>query len=319
MALPSRVNTYKYSFFTQSIPMWNSLPETVVKAKDLTAFKAGFKETESLLEKAIGQGHKILNLSHRELTVIPDSLKKLKHVQILLLNDNQIIMPPVELVYLSRLRELCLDHNQLTLLPSGFGRLTNLKVLCLSHNNLGYLASEICELVQLEELWIINTQLMALPADICRLKLLKKLSAGKNMITSLPDKISGLVSLQWLSLRENHLSSLPSEFFKLPKLAHLDLNMNKFEEFPENLIGLVSLECLSLRGNCIKSLADNCVEGLPKLCKVDIRDNQVTLLPRQLEKLRIFVTAQSHECGDPHQEDNGLEVNVRKKLRQWTK
>ena len=58
------------------------------------------KEVDKLLESAISFRWPILNLSHRNLTVLPDSLKKLGKVKTLLLNDNRIIMPPMELVAL---------------------------------------------------------------------------------------------------------------------------------------------------------------------------------------------------------------------------
>lgn len=75
------------------------------------------KEVDRLLASAISSKWQILNLSHRDLTVLPDSLKKLAEVKILLLNDNRIIMPPMELVTLKSLQVLALDHNQLTLIP----------------------------------------------------------------------------------------------------------------------------------------------------------------------------------------------------------
>ena len=90
-------------------------------------YQTAHKEVENLLQKAIVKQSKTLNLGHRQLTVIPDALKKLVKVKTLLLNDNRIIMPPLELLTLKNLRELTLDHNQLTVLPTGFGQLSNLE------------------------------------------------------------------------------------------------------------------------------------------------------------------------------------------------
>ena len=62
------------------------------------------KEVENLIEIAWKMGWTSVNLSHHNLTVLPSSICKLGNLKILLLNNNRIIMPPGELVFVDKLR-----------------------------------------------------------------------------------------------------------------------------------------------------------------------------------------------------------------------
>lgn len=96
--------------------------------------------------------------------------------------------------------------------------------------------------------------------------------------------------------RKNQLSSLPSDFHCLLNLIQLDLAENQFSKFPEGLSGLHKLENLILRSNMIQSLHNNTVKRLPNLSHVDLRDNKLTLLPRNLERLHIFCIGERQIC-----------------------
>ena len=101
---------------------------------------------------------RVLNLSHRNIAVLPSSIESLHALHTLLLNNNRLVMPPSELVDLENLSELLLDHNELTMLPCGIGRLRNLTLLSVSYNPLGVLPSEIGDLTNLTHLWAVDTQ-----------------------------------------------------------------------------------------------------------------------------------------------------------------
>ena len=88
-----------------------------------------------ILEGVWKREESTLNLSHREMKVIPADVAKLAHIKALLLNDNCILMPPEEVAHLRHLEILCLEHNQLTVIPSGIAKLSStLHFLNLSHN-----------------------------------------------------------------------------------------------------------------------------------------------------------------------------------------
>ena len=84
-------------------------------------------ELERYVEDAVRRSAKVLNLSHRELTIVTTNLAKLTGVHCLTLNDNRLLMPPSELTALVHLQELVLDNNQLTMLPQGIGNLHRLR------------------------------------------------------------------------------------------------------------------------------------------------------------------------------------------------
>jgi len=92
---------------------------------------------DQVIEHACNEHSVSLNLSHLEITVVPMSLRKAKHLVRLQLNNNRLIMPPEELGELDQLQELSLDHNQLTVLPSSLFHLVHLTYLNVSYNPLG--------------------------------------------------------------------------------------------------------------------------------------------------------------------------------------
>lgn len=84
-------------------------------------------ELEQYVEEAVQRSAKVLNLSHRNLTIVTNNLAKLTCVNCLTLNDNKLLMPPSELAALVHLEELVLDNNKLTMLPQGIGNLRQLR------------------------------------------------------------------------------------------------------------------------------------------------------------------------------------------------
>lgn len=98
-----------------------------------------------LLEGVCKGKEATLNLSHRNIKVIPADIAKLTSIKILLLNDNKILMPPEEISHLKQLESLSLEHNQLTVLPSGIVLLSStLLFLNLSYNPLTSLSPACC-------------------------------------------------------------------------------------------------------------------------------------------------------------------------------
>lgn len=110
--------------------------------------------TENLIHTACAQNHSILNLSHRGLTVLPASITTATCVRQLLLNNNKLLLPPVELENLQDLEELSLDNNRLTTVPTSLYTLRQLTYLNLSDNPLGAIPPAIGDLQALTQLWV---------------------------------------------------------------------------------------------------------------------------------------------------------------------
>lgn len=164
-----------------------------------------------LLEGVCKGKEATLNLSHRNIKVIPADIAKLTSIKILLLNDNKILMPPEEISHLKQLESLSLEHNQLTVLPSGIVLLSStLLFLNLSYNPLTSLSPAVGQLENLKSLWLGHTGLLSFPDHICSLYKLTHLSLEGNHISHIASTtpIENLQKLRWLSLAKNELSSI---------------------------------------------------------------------------------------------------------------
>src|SRR5947207_136104 len=81
------------------------------------------------------QGYVIeLDLSHLNITQLPEELRELTHLQRLNLSNNQLTQILPELGQLANLQNLHLHKNQLTQIPPELGQLTNLQYMSLSKN-----------------------------------------------------------------------------------------------------------------------------------------------------------------------------------------
>lgn len=234
-------------------------------------------EIESILNRCEQSSKSIdsVNLSNRELKILPNRLSTLLHLRSLYLDNNKLIFIP-EIGSLIQLEELSLENNELTLLPESFSNLRSLKTLNLSKNNLKCLNGAMFKnFEQLVVLWLNECGLMYLPNEIGCLNSLEKLGLKSNKLEEIPVDFGRLVKLRWLSLENNLLCDLPvDEFKKLTELNHLNLSGNKLESVPEFLSGLKkSLNVVSLRNNRIRSFHDADVLELSYLTKIDLRDN----------------------------------------------
>ena len=236
-----------------------------------------------ILDKVCRARHPVLNLSHQGLKVIPSEISTLTFITTLLLNDNNIIMPPEEITYLNQLEHLSLEHNQLTLLPSNIHTLSeSIRFLNLSHNPMMYVPPSLSSLCNLKELWLGFTGLTCFPREVCHLAKLEKLSLEGNSISEIKEDLSRLDCLTWLSLAKNCLRELGSncQHFHLRDLQVIILAENQLAEFPTFLItNLLSLQYIDLRKNKIAILPMEIMQRLSNsnqlLAKLDLRDNLI--------------------------------------------
>lgn len=220
----------------------------------------------------------VLNLSHRRIKVLPAKVANFTFVKTLLLNDNDILMPPEEISHLSQLECLCLEHNQLTLIPSGIASLSpTLSFLNLSHNPLTYLSPAISQLYNLRSLWLAHTQLISFPDQICSLHKLTHLSLEGNHILSFsnPSPFAKLKELKWVSFAKNKLNSVGEVFSSLPLLHTIYLQQNCLTEVP-NVSLCPSLANLDLSANDVSSLPQD-MSHFKTMLKLDLRGNPITL------------------------------------------
>jgi hypothetical protein len=90
-----------------------------------TSGAAGIWRARQVIYAAVLDGRLELDLSGLGLTVVPEELGQLTHLQRLDLSRNQLTTLPAWIGQLADLQDLNLSDNQLTELPTGLGQLTN--------------------------------------------------------------------------------------------------------------------------------------------------------------------------------------------------
>ena len=272
------------------------------------------RETEELLqiiEKAATERWTELDLSGRELTVLPPEIGQLTQLKKLILGKyeldedgdilsfigNEISALPAEIGLLTQLEELQIFANQLTNLPTEIAQLTNLQTLNLGSNQLSSIPAEIFQLTNLQELDLCGNELTVLPPQIGKLTQLKKLVLGKyeedngsigdtigNKISALPPEIGLLTQLEGLQIVGNQLSSLPAEIFQLTNLQKLDLCRNQLSSLSTEIGQLTNLQILRLDSNQLSSLPVE-IGQLTNLQRLDLWENQLSSLPVEIGQL----------------------------------
>ncbi len=163
------------------------------------------------------------------------------------LREENIIVIPEEIRFLTHLKELKLSNLKITKLPDCICRLTHLEKLDLSNTNITKFSKELGNLQNLKELWIVsNDNLNELPKEIGNLQNLKKLSIkGNDNLNELPKEIGNLQNLKELSIQSNdNLNELPVEIGNLVNLEELEL-YGEIKTLPKEIGNLSSLKVLN--------------------------------------------------------------------------
>ena len=211
------------------------------------------KILELLEKKRLSNVIRALDVSHNQLTALPDSIWKLVELQYLDVSHNQLTALPDSIKNLARLKKLYVYSNQLTELPNNIGHLPRLQSLNVDHN-----------------------QLTALPDSIGNLVRLKRLDSAFNQLKALPDSMGNLVGLQWLNVCKNQLTGrsprtvhvFRMEWHKLQDAYRRDIVLaSELKKFiPTQLSKMVnSYDCdpaYSRLSGCSRNILKNSVDGI---------------------------------------------------------
>ncbi|CAL9693740.1 unnamed protein product [Knipowitschia caucasica] len=218
-----------------------------------------------------------LDLSDNKLDSLPPQMRRLVHLQTLILNNNPLMhaqlrqLPamvalqtlhlrntqrtqsnmPTSLEALTLLADVDLSCNDLTRVPECLYSLSSLKRLNLSSNQISELSLCIDQWIQLETLNLSRNQLTSLPSAICKLSKLKKLYVNSNKLDfdGVPPGVGKLSSLTEFMAANNNLELIPEGLCRCGKLKKLVLNKNRLVTLPEAIHFLTDLEVLDVREN----------------------------------------------------------------------
>ncbi|XP_064414953.1 protein flightless-1 homolog [Latimeria chalumnae] len=218
-----------------------------------------------------------LDLSDNKLESLPPQMRRLVHLQTLILNNNPLMhaqlrqLPamtalqtlhlrntqrtqsnlPTSLEGLTNLVDIDLSCNDLSRVPECLYTLSNLKRLNLSSNQISDLSLCIDQWTPLETLNLSRNQLTSLPSAICKLSKVKKLYLNTNKLDfdGIPSGIGKLASLEEFMAANNNLELIPESLCRCVKLKKLVLNKNRLVTIPEAIHFLADLEILDVREN----------------------------------------------------------------------
>ncbi|XP_073504572.1 protein flightless-1 homolog [Phyllobates terribilis] len=291
-AIVARANSLKNS----------GIPDDIFELDDLSVLDLSYNQlTECPRELENAKNMLVLNLSHNSVDTIPNQLfinltdllyldlsdnrldslppqmRRLVHLQTLILNNNPLMhaqlrqLPamvalqtlhvkntqrtqsnlPTSLEGLLNLADVDLSMNDLTRVPECLYTLANLKRLNLSSNQISELSLCIDQWTQLETLNLSRNQLTSLPSAICKLSKLKKLYLNSNKLDfdGIPSGIGKLSNLEEFMASNNNLELVPESLCRSGKLRKLVLNKNRLVTLPEAIHFLPDLEILDVREN----------------------------------------------------------------------
>lgn len=232
--------------------------------------------------KALDSTILALDLSHQELTTIPDIVFNNPQLKVLFLNDNFLREVSEKISTLGQLIHLEVSNNMLKTLPAEISALKQLKHLNISGNMLKKYPQSLSTL-PLQFLDISINLIDTLPAEFQRLQELTTLNLTGNKLDKLPKILSELPTLKKLNIGVNKLSSLTG-IGRLHSLLELDIHNNALQSLPSDIGQLNNLRALIAHSNKLQSLPEQ-IGQFEQLQFLDINKNDLQALPTQIYQL----------------------------------
>ncbi|XP_019944604.2 leucine-rich repeat-containing protein 47 [Paralichthys olivaceus] len=166
------------------------------------------------------------------LTEIHEEIRRLTHLQSLILCRNKLASCPDAIGLLGSLKVLDLSVNNLQVLPEGITQLSELNTLNVSCNSLEVLPAGLSRCTKLSTINVSKNRITRFPADLYseRLDLLSSLVASDNSIEELSGDVHKLSALKVLDLSGNKLKEIPFDLSDCPKLKEINFKGNKLND-----------------------------------------------------------------------------------------
>lgn len=227
-----------------------------------------------------------LNLSRRNITVLPPSIGTLNFLWGLNIEANPLSSLPEEFGELTRLEDLDLDTTMFDSIPDVIGRCGSLRSLSVNAVGFSYLSDSLKNCDNLTALRIGSNNLGELPRVVYELTNLRVFSAEDNGLDSIRWDFGNLTRLSNLYLGRNRLSSLPGTFDRLQNLSYFSIGRNRFTEFPEVITKLTNLYELFAYENEYTTIPEN-ISNCSRLTMLYVQNSELTDLPLSITQLDI--------------------------------
>ena len=189
-----------------------------------------------------------LSLTNCNLTRIPSSIRRCKHLKDLNLEGNHIRHIPRWIMELDSLEEISLNFNQLKLNKSDIKRLSKAKKILLGGNNIMRLPQNIGRL-HCENLNLAKNKLHSLPKSFANLNQMKVLIFYENEFEEIPEVLADFKALKHLDFYKNHIKEIPDFVGNMENVQQLFLSFNQIEEIPDTLRNLKRLKYFYVHHN----------------------------------------------------------------------
>ncbi|XP_028981782.1 chaoptin-like [Diachasma alloeum] len=205
-----------------------------------------------------------LNLSHNELSEIPQRVfQNLTSLVVLKLDNNKLLDIP-DLCNLKKLREVNLSGNAFyDINQQTFCNLTNLKYIDLSHNEIADIRHGVFDTL---------APLTTLDLSWNKIKKLRRnwFNPGSDQVP-----VEHPMNLEYLDLSNNNMRKIPRWAFQnVTSLVILKLNNNVLKDIP-NLCSLKKMEEFNFSHNDLQNISQNTFCDLLNLRHIDLAHNQI--------------------------------------------
>ncbi|NXK90877.1 LRC40 protein, partial [Formicarius rufipectus] len=213
-----------------------------------------------------------------------ENLKHLNSLCVLELRDNKIKSVPEEITLLQKLERLDLANNDISRLPYTLGNLPQLKFLALEGNPLRTIRRDLLQKGTQELLKYLRSKIQddgpgpSEEPPVTAMTLPSQARVNMHAITS----------LKLLEYSEKQAAEIPEELFHAVganPVATVNFSKNQLREVPPRIVELKDSVCdVNLGFNKISSISLELCR-LHKLTHLDLRNNVLTSLPKEMEAL----------------------------------
>lgn len=220
--------------------------------------------------------HVLFDSNDKEYVTFPKKIALFEKLQYLHIVGNSFSKINIKLSKLKCLQYVFLNHNNLKEIPSDFKNINNLKVLELEGNKIADIHLDNLSSISLRSLNI-STQ----EVDTTKIKATKNIfnlvelnMSGNNMYIIPEGFFENLPKLNILDISNTKLVQLPVDFIQLKNIAQLNLSGVPLSELPKDFDKLITLQTINLSKTKLKKFPD-VLFNMKNLTLIDLRDTDI--------------------------------------------